>query len=177
MFGRGGAPELGEFQLRLQQFVSITEPIARSIWSLESSHANASDVYVFWLACASHLKELFEKPAEDTGISRSLANSVINIFNDQFDEFFMPNEVYFTAFAMDPRMSSFYLPFSILIVGFLGYPISDVLLVVPTAQPTIMIPRPGADLSVKHPQAYDHVREYLKKQVLRVQTRSPPTFA
>ncbi|KAI0311270.1 ribonuclease H-like domain-containing protein, partial [Amylostereum chailletii] len=158
------------FELDLGRFVAITEPLARSTWALESSHANAADVYVFWLACAAQYRELFAKGEDQTGISMELANEVIDIFNDHFDEFFMANEVYFTAFALDPRtccilhnhvLDQAYSPS--------GYPLSDMLLIPETANPSITVPRPGADLSIPHPRSYDRVREYLKT-ILRPMT-------
>ncbi|KAA1478980.1 hypothetical protein DENSPDRAFT_788642, partial [Dentipellis sp. KUC8613] len=90
-----------KFKRRLVQYIAIVEPFIRSLWSLESSTANAADVYVFWLAIAAHIRELFNKGEVQTGIPVILAEEVINIFNDRHDEFF-ENDLYFTAFALDP---------------------------------------------------------------------------
>lgn len=75
--------------------------IIRSLWSLEAAHANAADVFIFWLACAATLKDLFSKGPDITGIPNSLAEAVIAIFNKRYAEFFK-NEIYSTTFALDP---------------------------------------------------------------------------
>jgi len=93
-----------EFHLILLQYVQIVGPLIRSLWALEASHATASDVFVFFTACAAALKELFEQDPEATGITRTLANTIVDKFNDRYDEFFA-NDIYFCAFALDPRSS------------------------------------------------------------------------
>jgi hypothetical protein len=95
-----------EFHLVLLQYVQIVEPLVRSLWALEASHATASDVFIFFTACAAALKELFEQDPEATGIPRTLANAIVDKFNDRYDELFA-NDIYFCAFALDPR--SFFL--------------------------------------------------------------------
>ena len=50
---------------------------------------------------------------------------------------------------------------------------SDVLLIAPTMNPSIVIPRPGTDLSVTNPRAYDRVKQYLKD---RLRTRIFPHY-
>ena len=93
------------FEQILLQYINIVAPIIRSLWSLEAAHANASDVFVFWLAAAATLNDLFSRGPNATGITLSFANGVTGIFNKRYREFFT-NEVYFTAFALDPRESS-----------------------------------------------------------------------
>ena len=92
----------GQFEQMLLQYINIVAPIIRSLWSLEAARANASDVFIFWLAIAATLKDLFSKGVEKTGISSSLACEVTAVINKRYKEFFT-NEVYFTAFALDPR--------------------------------------------------------------------------
>ncbi|EPS96167.1 hypothetical protein FOMPIDRAFT_1095199, partial [Fomitopsis schrenkii] len=91
-----------KLELGLLQYTTIGEPICRSLWSLEASDANASDVFVFFTAIGASLKELFAKDQDETGIPVALANKVVNIFNDRYDEFFFHSEIYFVAFALDP---------------------------------------------------------------------------
>lgn len=79
-------------------------PLIRSLWSLEAVHANAADVFIFWLASAATLKDLFEQDVNKIGIPRSLANEVTGIYNKHYEEFFK-NDIYFFAFLLDPRMS------------------------------------------------------------------------
>lgn len=91
------------FEQILLQYINIVAPIIQSLWSLKAAHANASDVFVFWLAAT--LNDLFSRGPNATGITLSFANGVTGIFNKRYREFFT-NEVYFTAFALDPRESS-----------------------------------------------------------------------
>ena len=69
-----------------------------------ASHANASDVFIFFTACAAALKELFAQDPATTGIPRTLANTITDKFNDRYNELFA-NDIYFCAFAFDPRSS------------------------------------------------------------------------
>ena len=93
------------FQLQLVQYIAIVGPLARSLWSLEASQANAADVFIFWLAIASNLKEIFSKSSEATGISRTLARQVTAIINHRYKEMIdeSPSDIYFTAFFLDPH--------------------------------------------------------------------------
>ncbi|KAG1766267.1 ribonuclease H-like domain-containing protein [Suillus occidentalis] len=134
----------------LGTYVMLVGPFIRSLWSLEASHANASDVFVFWLAIAATLEELFAKGEEQTGIPVSLARCVTAIFNSRWKEFFS-NDVYFVAFALDPR-----------------YPLSDNIMKSALAAPTIHIPAQISNVSASaerpmpHPRAYHRVKEFLK---------------
>ena len=101
MFMNRTSGKYGEFEQSLLQYISIVAPIIRSLWSLEAAHANTADVFIFWLACAATLKDLFSKGPDITGIPNSLAEAVIAIFNKRYAEFFK-NEIYFTTFALDP---------------------------------------------------------------------------
>ena len=92
----------GNFEGMLLQYINIVAPIIRSLWSLEAAHANASDVFIFWLAAAATLKDLFSKGSEKTGITDLLAREVMGIFNKRYKEFFA-NKIYFVAFTLDPR--------------------------------------------------------------------------
>ena len=94
--------QYSKFEQILLQYINVVAPIIQSLWSLEAAHANAADVFVFWLACTATLNDLFLKGTNVTGMSLSLANSITTIFNKCYQEFFT-NEVYFTAFALDPH--------------------------------------------------------------------------
>lgn len=95
--------EYHALELALSQYVVIIAPLMRSLWSLEASTANASDVFVFFTAIAAQLRDLFEKSPRETGIPTELANSIIDLFNDEYDNLFLNNDIYFAAFALDPR--------------------------------------------------------------------------
>jgi hypothetical protein len=102
MFMNRASEKYGEFERGLLIYITIVAPIIRSLWSLEAAHANASDVFIFWLAIAAALQDLFKKGPNATGISVTLSRQITAIFNKRYNEFFK-NEVYFTAFALDPR--------------------------------------------------------------------------
>lgn len=86
----------------------IVAPLARSLWSLEATTANASDAFVFWLAIAHALNSVFEKKNTNTGIDKKLAGHVRAIFNERYRQFFDHSDVYFVAFCLDPRLPIFY---------------------------------------------------------------------
>jgi hypothetical protein len=94
-----------EYMNDLAVYTSIMAPIARSIKALESRAANAADVFIFWLAIAASLRDLFSKPSQVTGISSELAGKVTKIVNRRYKEFIdnSPTDVYFAAFFLDPR--------------------------------------------------------------------------
>jgi hypothetical protein len=102
MFMNQASSNYNKFKQALLQYINIVAPVIRSLWSLEAAHANASNVFVFWLAIAATLKDLFSKRPENTGITNSLANQIMAIYNKRYKEFFT-NEVYFTSFTLDPR--------------------------------------------------------------------------
>ena len=93
-----------DFSEDLLRYSTVVAPLIRSLWSLEAAHANAADVFIFWLACAVTLKDLFDQDVNKTGIPQSLANEVTEIYNKRYEEFFK-NDIYFVAFLLDPRMS------------------------------------------------------------------------
>ncbi|KAL1714614.1 ribonuclease H-like domain-containing protein [Schizophyllum commune] len=147
LFSKSGRFAYSRLETALQQYADITEPICKAICALEASHATLSDVFIFFLAIAAHLHEQFNDPL--SGISSKLADNVTTIFNDRFDQIFSEeHDEYFVCFALDPRK-----------------------LVSPSA--FIVIPRPGTDLSVTNPRAYDRVKQYLKD---RLRTRIFPHY-
>jgi len=89
---------------KLGSYTSVMAPIARSIKALEGRAANAADVYVFWLAIAASLQNLFSR---DGDIDAELAGKVTAIVNRRYKEFIddSPTDIYFTAFFLDPRKS------------------------------------------------------------------------
>jgi hypothetical protein len=97
-----GSDKYNNFERHMLWYTTIVAPLIRSLWSLEAAHANAADVFVFWLAIAATLKDLFSKGEDQTGIPASLANEVTEIYNKRYAEFFQ-NDIYFVAFVLDPR--------------------------------------------------------------------------
>ena len=76
-------------------------PIAHSIKALEGRAANAADIYIFWLAIAAFLQNLF---THNKDIDSDLAEKVTAIVNRRYKEFIddSPTDIYFTAFFLDP---------------------------------------------------------------------------
>src|SRR5438270_902357 len=70
-----------DFEPHLLWYMNIVAPLIRSLWSLEAAHANASDVFVFWLAAGATLNDLFSKDTNETGIPLTLANQVTEIYS------------------------------------------------------------------------------------------------
>jgi hypothetical protein len=89
-------------------YINTVAPLIRSLWLLEAAHANASDVFVFWLAAAATLEDLFSKSIHETGIPRDLSNQVTGIYNTRYEEFFQ-NDLYLIAFLLDSRKVSIHL--------------------------------------------------------------------
>lgn len=170
---------LSKFQLELLQYISIVAPLARSLWSLESSQANAADVYIFWLAIAATLNALFAKNHNATGIEPALAKKVTAVINRRYRSFIdeSPSDIYFSAFFLDPRMlyhfnfSYILLSMAQLIFFSAGYSRSDILrkpttmsttLVIPAKNPSSLeIPNQSSE-SVPYPRAFERVKEFLK---------------
>jgi len=90
-----------EFEHAMLQYLFICNPFVRSLWCFEAANANGSDIFIFWLAIAAYLADLFSKP-ELMGIPVSLSNKITQIFNTHYDEFFK-NEFYFVMFCLDPH--------------------------------------------------------------------------
>ncbi|KAG2079898.1 ribonuclease H-like domain-containing protein [Suillus cothurnatus] len=151
MFMNRASGKYSKFEQSILQYITIVAPIIRALWSLEAAHANASDVFIFWLAIIATLNDLFSKGPNVTGVPVSLACEVTAIINKQYHEFFT-NEVYFVAFTLDPR-----------------YPNSD-FLKKPTANATtIVIPalsqRTGQRTPLPYPHAYTRVKDFLKEKL------------
>ncbi|KAL0566773.1 hypothetical protein V5O48_015229 [Marasmius crinis-equi] len=152
----------------LDQYIQVTDLFAQSLWSLESAHANASDVLIFWLSIAATLKDPFERPEQETGISAGVVDEVTNIFNNCYFEFFATGGgIYFAAFMLDPLMVE---------TPSTGYPNAKYL----RKSPTIRIPAsiPHLDKSspiltpsvvtspqpllVSYPHAYNQTKAFLR---------------
>ena len=68
MLTNRGSSKFRDFEMHLLWYMNIVAPLIRSLWSLEAAHANASDVFVFWLAAGATLNDLFKRDAKETGI-------------------------------------------------------------------------------------------------------------
>jgi hypothetical protein len=104
MFAFPASGQLGQFEQSIVHYNNIVAPFIWALWSLEAADTNASDVYVFWLAIAANLNNLFKKGMQKTGISLLLSNAVMEIYNKRYIEFFNHSDIYFAAFMLDPRI-------------------------------------------------------------------------
>ena len=104
LFARYHSRATMKYANELACYTSIMAPVARSIKALEGRAANAADVYIFWLAIAASLRDLFSR---DRDIDEELAEKVTAIVNRRYKEFIdnSPTDVYFAAFFLDPRKS------------------------------------------------------------------------
>ncbi|KAI0725715.1 hypothetical protein C8Q72DRAFT_785068, partial [Fomitopsis betulina] len=91
------------FELDLLRFLAMTMPYAKSIKCLESAHAIPADVYLFWLAIMSKLKQLFTE--NHLQLPVSTMEDIRAISNQRFNELInnAPQDIYITAFFLDPR--------------------------------------------------------------------------
>ncbi|KAF8148580.1 hypothetical protein B0H34DRAFT_802808 [Crassisporium funariophilum] len=102
-----GVRSYTQFQIDIAEYLTVVEPIARSLWSLESPHTNAADVFIFWLAIAAKLKQLFSQTEADSGIQALVARKVTAIINCRYKAFIneSPTDIYFTAFFLHPSVT------------------------------------------------------------------------
>ncbi|KAJ7662395.1 ribonuclease H-like domain-containing protein [Mycena rosella] len=103
VFGSRTSLKLPTFIRDMLSYETIVAPLARSLWSLEATTANASDAFIFWLAIANTLDSVLEKKEKDTGIVKRLAGRVRAVFNTRYSQFFNHNDIYFVAFCLDPQ--------------------------------------------------------------------------
>ncbi|SRR6266540_3187848 len=77
-----------DFNEDLLRYSTVVTPLIQSLWSLEAADANTADIFLFWLASAATLKDLFDQNNNKTGIPHSLTNEVMEIYNKHYEEFF-----------------------------------------------------------------------------------------
>ncbi|KAJ7711180.1 ribonuclease H-like domain-containing protein [Mycena metata] len=140
VFGNRTSVMLPTFLRDMLSYETIVAPLARSLWSLEATKANASDAFVFWLAIAHTLDSIFAKKEKDTGIDNKLAAHVRAVFNTRYHQFFSHNDVYFVAFCLDPR-----------------YPNTEFLRTRSDSGPD------GVPEHITYPHAFYRVKEFLKR--------------
>lgn len=95
-----------EFELALTKFIAVTSPFAKAIKCLESTHSTLADIYLFWLAVTAQLSYLFSDnrsrlPLQTQEAIRQITN---RRFKGMIDD--APEDVYITAFFLDPRKQS-----------------------------------------------------------------------
>ncbi|ETW77136.1 hypothetical protein HETIRDRAFT_327118 [Heterobasidion irregulare TC 32-1] len=159
-------------ELGLLQYIMIIQPLIRSLWALKSMQANASDVYVFYLAMGAALRELFNLGQQKTGIILELAEEVMGIINECFDTFFEDcKDFHVTAFTLDPHLCLFPDSTEWILMSHLflvtGYPWSDFLINSAAANPVIVISEWGSDLNIPHPCLFNHMKAFLWDEMFK----------
>lgn len=91
------------FENDLGQLLLVIGPIAKSIKCLESSHATASDVYLFWLAAMASLEDLIRNDKLDAPFT--VIERIRRLCNYRFDKMINegPSDIFITGFFLDPR--------------------------------------------------------------------------
>ncbi|KAH9970487.1 ribonuclease H-like domain-containing protein, partial [Lactifluus volemus] len=91
-----------DLELSLTKLIAVIGPFAKAIQCLESPHTNPADVYLYWLAIVSQLTHLFSH--NRVGLSAATMEDIRAITNKRFDQMInkSPNDVYITAFFLNP---------------------------------------------------------------------------
>ncbi|KAJ3792320.1 ribonuclease H-like domain-containing protein [Lentinula aff. detonsa] len=148
--------EVNSFETTMYQYLAIIGPIARSLWSLESTVANAADVYVFWLAIAATLKNLFldKQAVSRLGLTQDQIQDIIRIVNKRYKDFIddSPTDIYFSAFYLDPRFANS----NILKTPTTGSTTTSFTIRIPVSSSPVM------DDGVLHPKAFQRAKGFLK---------------
>lgn len=93
-------PTTLDFEMRLNQFVAVGEPIARAIDCLEGTHVNPADVYLYWLAILAYMK----RTLLTCMLPDDVCGQIRGIMLTRWNEFFVsgPTNVYLNAFYLNP---------------------------------------------------------------------------
>ncbi|KAI0755573.1 ribonuclease H-like domain-containing protein [Fomes fomentarius] len=150
-----------QFEQDLDRYISILAPFGRAIKSLEATDTTAGDVYIFWLAIAATLHDLFALAEEHTGITRELAQKVTSIVNRRYKEVIdeSPTDVYFSSCYLNPKYAR---------ADVLGKPtsMSNAFFLPPPARTHTRITSDNNDQDdskdAPNPRAYRRVKEFLK---------------
>jgi hypothetical protein len=92
-----------ELELFLTKLIAVLGPFAKAIQCLESPETNPADVYLYWLAIVSQLVYLFSH--NRVALPAQTMEDIRAITNKRFDQMInkSPNDVYITAFFLNPR--------------------------------------------------------------------------
>ncbi|KAF5312309.1 hypothetical protein D9619_003512 [Psilocybe cf. subviscida] len=88
------------FQMSLTQFIAVGEGIARAIECLEATSTNPADVYLYWLAVVSHMKQALLT----SKLPNNVCGQIRQIIITRWQQFFVngPTNVHKTAFYLNP---------------------------------------------------------------------------
>jgi hypothetical protein len=68
-----------QFEVELQQLLTVLAPIVKAITCLESTHSNVSDVYLFWLAVTATIHQIITE--DITGLPTSVTEQIRKAVN------------------------------------------------------------------------------------------------
>ncbi|KAJ7077040.1 hypothetical protein C8R44DRAFT_896418 [Mycena epipterygia] len=91
-----------DFQMKLNQVISVTEGAAKAIQCLEAASCNPADVYLLWLAVTAHVRAALASSM----LPESVCNEIRGIINHRWNEFFVTNpghEAYLATFYLNPK--------------------------------------------------------------------------
>ena len=91
-----------KFELDLARILAVIGPYVKAIQCLEGGHITADQVYYYWLGITSQLDALFQRNGYD--LKTRTIEDIHAITNSCFDEMITdaPNNVYITAFFLNP---------------------------------------------------------------------------
>ena len=92
------------FQLSLQQLLAVIGPPAKATKCLESSFANAADIYIFWLAVQSTFADICAKNV--VKLPGNVLDDVQQLCNYHFNQMIneCPSDIFIAAFFLIPSM-------------------------------------------------------------------------
>jgi hypothetical protein len=104
-----GSADILQLELDLVKLMDVIGPFAKAIKCLESAHATAADVYLFWLAVVAQLERLFLKKPSPATLPNWVREQIRAVTNQRFDGMIndAPTDIYVAAFFLDPRQLSF----------------------------------------------------------------------
>ncbi|KAJ7478934.1 hypothetical protein FB451DRAFT_1338656 [Mycena latifolia] len=94
-------PKYLDFQIKLNQLISVTEGAAKAIQCLEAASCNPADVYLLWLAVTTHIRAALASSM----LPEDVCNEIRGIINHRWHEFFVTNpghEAYLATFYLNP---------------------------------------------------------------------------
>jgi hypothetical protein len=102
MFIQNSAATL-QFELSLNQFITVGEVLAKAIKCLEAAASNPADVYLSWLAVTTHMRAALTT----SGLPDSFCADIQGIINQQWHQFFIDGltNVHLSVFYLNPGMS------------------------------------------------------------------------
>ncbi|KAJ7634034.1 hypothetical protein B0H17DRAFT_1217342 [Mycena rosella] len=91
-----------DFQIKLNQLISVTEGVAKAIQCLEAASCNPADVYLLWLALTAHIRAALTISM----LPENVCSEIRGIINYRWNEFFVTNpghEAYLATFYLNPK--------------------------------------------------------------------------